>query len=126
MPKDFLLEIHCEEIPAKFLAPLHLDLQEKLIHLLEGKGLLDRGANLRSPDWYSPRKLAVFFPGISEMQSDIQSIEVGPSKAICLDAQGQPTDAGTRFADKWKSSFREVVFEEVKGKKGSMRCFAGP
>lgn len=62
MPKDFLLEIHCEEIPAKFLAPLHLDLQEKLIHLLEGKGLLDRGANLRSPDWYSPRKLAVF-PG---------------------------------------------------------------
>ena len=118
MPKDFLLEIHCEEIPAKFLAPLHLDLQEKLIHLLEEKGLLDRGANLRSPDWYSPRKLAVFFPGISEMQSDIQSIEVGPSKAICLDAQGQPTDAGTRFADKWKSSFREVVFEEVKGKKG--------
>ncbi|MEZ0120686.1 MAG: hypothetical protein SGVNAXEH_000830, partial [Holophagaceae bacterium] len=118
MAKDFLLEIHCEEIPAKFLAPLHSDLQEKLLNLLEVNGLVIQGGHLRSPDWYSPRKIAIFLPGILEIQPDIQSVEVGPSKAVCLDAHGQVTDAGTRFAEKWKSSFQEVVFEEVKGKKG--------
>ena len=51
MPKDFLLEIHCEEIPAKFLAPLHLDLQEKLIHLLEEKGLGTEDACRREMDY---------------------------------------------------------------------------
>jgi len=57
MAKDFLLEIHCEEIPAKFLAPLHSDLQEKLLNLLEVNGLVIQGGHLRSPDWYSPRKM---------------------------------------------------------------------
>ncbi len=118
MSKDFLLEIHCEEIPAKFLAPLHLELQDKLIQLFEGKGLVGRGTCPRSPDWYSPRKIAVFLPGIHEIQPDTQSLEVGPSKSICLDSLGQPTDAGLRFADKWKSNFGEIVYEEVKGKKG--------
>lgn len=118
MPKDFLLEIHCEEIPAKFLAPLHLELQAKVIELLTQKGLINYQKDLTSPDWYSPRKIAVFFPDILEIQPDIQVSEIGPSKAICFDSEGQPTEAALRFVNKWKSDFQELVFEEVKGKKG--------
>ncbi|BDU69822.1 glycine--tRNA ligase beta subunit [Geothrix oryzae] len=111
--QTFLLELHCEEIPARFLAPLTEEFGSAFQAWLNGQGL-----SLASLDpFYSPRKLAWRAQGLPAFQPDQTDSQVGPPQRMCVDEAGQPTIQGLKFAEKWGVDFGVVRFEQPAGKK---------
>ena len=93
---DFLLEIGCEEIPARMLDAASQDLRERLHKLLERERLSASGT-ISSLD--SPRRLAVLASGIPVAQPDVTEQVTGPSANVAF-KDGQPTPAAHAFARK--------------------------
>jgi len=93
---DFLLEIGCEEIPARMIDAAALDLRERVQKLLEREHLSATGA-ISSFD--SPRRLAVLASGIPVAQPDVTEQVNGPSANVAF-KDGQPTPAAHAFARK--------------------------
>src|ERR1019366_8089833 len=73
---DFLLEIGCEEIPARMIDAASLELRERLGTLLQRERLEPAGA-VSYLD--TPRRLAVLASGIPVSQPDITERVNGPS-----------------------------------------------
>jgi glycyl-tRNA synthetase beta chain len=92
---DFLLEIGCEEMPARMIDAASLDLRERVHKLLEREHL-SAGA-ISSLD--SPRRLAVLASGIPLAQPDITEQITGPSTNVAF-KDGQPSPAAHAFAKK--------------------------
>jgi glycyl-tRNA synthetase beta chain len=93
---DFLLEIGCEEIPARMIDAASLDLRERVHKLLERERLSATGP-ISSLD--SPRRLAVLASGIPVAQPDVTEQVTGPSANVAF-KDGQPTPAAHAFARK--------------------------
>ncbi len=111
--EDFLLELHCEEIPARFLKLLTEDLAGRLKAWAEAQGLGALGVQV----FYSPRKLAWRVLDLPTAQPDRKETQVGPPKRMCVDADGKPTVTGLKFAEKWNVAFEALAFDLVAGKK---------
>ena len=93
---DFLLEIGCEEIPARMIDAASLELRERLNTLLQRERLEPAGA-VSYLD--TPRRLAVLASGIPASQPDITEQVNGPSAQVAY-KDGQPTPAAHAFAKK--------------------------
>src|SRR6266478_143990 len=93
---DFLLEIGCEEIPARMIGAASRELRERLKTLLQRERLEPAGA-ISYLD--TPRRLAVLAFGIPASQPDITEQVNGPSAQIAY-KDGQPTPAAHAFAKK--------------------------
>jgi glycyl-tRNA synthetase beta chain len=93
---DFLLEIGCEEIPARMIEAGSLELRERVGKLLERERLAPNGA-ITFLD--TPRRLAVLASGIPAAQPDVTEHITGPSLAVAY-KDGQPTAAAHAFAKK--------------------------
>ena len=93
---DFLLEIGCEEIPARMIDGAARELRDRIGTLLERERLAHSGA-IASFD--TPRRLAVMVPGIPAAQADITEQLTGPSAQVAF-KDGQPTPAAHAFATK--------------------------
>jgi glycyl-tRNA synthetase beta chain len=93
---DFLLEIGCEEIPARMIDAASLDLRERVQQLLNQEHLSATGTIL-SLD--SPRRLAVLAEGVPSAQADVTDQVTGPSANVAF-KDGQPTQAAYAFARK--------------------------
>src|ERR1700738_2601355 len=93
---DFLLEIGCEEIPARMIDAASQELRERVAALLNRERLSSSG-NLSSFD--TPRRLAVLVPGIAAAQDDVTEQVTGPSTNVAY-KDGQPTPAAHAFAKK--------------------------
>src|ERR1700756_5372606 len=93
---DFLLEIGCEEIPARMIEAGSLELRERVGKLLERERLAPNGA-VTFLD--TPRRLAVLASGIPAAQPDVTEQITGPSLAVAY-KDGQPTAAAHAFAKK--------------------------
>jgi len=93
---DFLLEIGCEEIPARMIDAASQELRERVAALLNRERLSSSG-NLSSFD--TPRRLAVLAPGIAAAQDDVTEQVTGPSTNVAY-KDGQPTPAAHAFAKK--------------------------
>src|SRR5713226_8196871 len=93
---DFLLEIGCEEIPARMIDAASQELRERLNRLLQRERLEPTGA-LAHLD--SPRRLAVLAAGLPSAQADITEQVSGPSAQVAY-KDGQPTPAAHAFAKK--------------------------
>src|SRR5215470_13643330 len=93
---DFLLEIGCEEIPARMIEGASRELRERVGKLLERERLSPGGA-ITSFD--TPRRLAVIVPGIPTAQADVTEQVTGPSAQVAF-KDGQPTPAAYAFAKK--------------------------
>src|ERR1700730_15069111 len=93
---DFLLEIGCEEIPARMIDAASRELRERLHTLLQRERLQPAGA-ISHLD--TPRRLAVLASGIPASQPDITEQVNGPSVQIAY-KDGQPTPAAHAFAKK--------------------------
>jgi glycyl-tRNA synthetase beta chain len=117
--QTFLLELHCEEIPARFLSPLTNDLSAKIeTALATWFSNSDAAAwHEQAEGFYSPRKIALRFRGIATIQSDQTETQVGPPQRLCVDESGKPTIQGEKFAEKWGVPFAAVRFEQPTGKK---------
>jgi glycyl-tRNA synthetase beta chain len=93
---DFLLEIGCEEIPARMLDAASLELRERVQKLLERERLSPKGA-ISYLD--TPRRLAVFAAAVPTAQPDVTEQVNGPSVSAAF-KDGQPTMAAQSFAKK--------------------------
>ena len=92
---DFLLEIGCEEIPARMIAAASQELRDRVAALLSRERLL--GGEVTHFD--SPRRLAVMAADIAPSQADVVEQVSGPSVNVAY-KDGQPTPAAHAFARK--------------------------
>src|SRR5258705_1030262 len=93
---DFLLEIGCEEVPARMLDAGALEMRDRVSKLLERERLAPQVAVAHSD---SPGRLAVLASGIPHAQPDITEQITGPSVSVAF-KDGQPTAAAHAFAKK--------------------------
>ncbi|MGD0213216.1 MAG: glycine--tRNA ligase subunit beta [Terriglobales bacterium] len=93
---DFLLEIGCEEIPARMIDAASRELQERLSTLLQRERLEPSGSITHLD---TPRRLAVLASGIPASQPDVTEQVNGPSAQVAY-KDGQPTPAAHAFAKK--------------------------
>ncbi len=92
---DFLLEIGCEEIPARMIGAAAVELRDRVAALLSRERL--SGGEITHFD--SPRRLAVMASGIAASQADVVEQVTGPSVNVAY-KDGQPTPAAHAFAKK--------------------------
>jgi glycyl-tRNA synthetase beta chain len=92
---DFLLEIGCEEIPARMMSAASEELRDRVVALLNRERL--SGGEVTHFD--TPRRLAVMAAGIAASQADIVEQVNGPSVNVAY-KDGQPTPAAHAFAKK--------------------------
>src|SRR5215468_2796108 len=108
---DFLLEIGCEEIPARMIDAGAEELRERVAKLLERERLVPT----RVSGFDTPRRLAVLATGIPTSQPDVTEQVTGPSLAVAY-KDGQPTPAAHAFAKKYGVDISQ--FEKTSTPKG--------
>jgi glycyl-tRNA synthetase beta chain len=92
---DFLLEIGCEEIPARMIDAASEELRQRVSALLSRERL--SAGEVTHFD--TPRRLAVMATGIAASQADVIEQLNGPSVSVAY-KDGQPTPAAHAFAKK--------------------------
>src|SRR5512141_3135643 len=94
MPKELLLEIGSEEIPAGFITGALGAMEELAAKALTGARL--EYSAIRAMG--NPRRLVLHVSGISDMQPDSVREVLGPPKSAAYDKDGNLTKAATGFA----------------------------
>src|SRR6202021_2547291 len=92
---DFLLEIGCEEIPARMIAAASEELRDRVGALLNRERLTGGAVTL----FDTPRRVAVMASDIAASQADVTEEITGPSVNVAY-KDGQPTPAAHAFAKK--------------------------
>lgn len=93
---DFLLEIGCEEIPARMIDGAARELGERLTTLFQRESLQPSGP---LQQLHTPRRLAFLASGIPASQPDATEQVTGPSAQVAF-KDGAPTPAAHAFARK--------------------------
>jgi glycyl-tRNA synthetase beta chain len=109
---EFLLEIGCEEIPARMIDAASTELRERVHKLLTRERLAPTG-DIRSLD--TPRRLAVLASDVPATQPDVTEQVTGPSVNVAF-RDGQPTPAAQAFAK--KAGIEVAALERVTTAKG--------
>jgi len=92
---DFLLEIGCEEIPARMIDAASAELRERVGALLTRERLGGEGVT----SFDTPRRLAIMARNIAASQADVVEQLTGPSVNVAY-KDGEPTPAAHAFAKK--------------------------
>jgi glycyl-tRNA synthetase beta chain len=108
---DFLLEIGCEEIPARMIDAASVELRERVGKLLQRERMA--ASALSSLD--TPRRLGVLAAGVPAAQPDVTEQLTGPSTSVAF-KDGQPTPAAHAFAK--KAGIDVAALEKVTTPKG--------
>ncbi len=93
---NLLLEIGAEEIPAGYIAPALEAIASNLLKKLSA-------ARIEYGDvktFGTPRRLAVMVEGVATKQPTVSKDVLGPPTKVAFDADGQPTMAAVKFAEK--------------------------
>lgn len=95
MPSDLLIEIGCEDLPARYVMPLAGALRTGVVGGLDKRGVGHGDAKV----YATPRRIAVLVAAVAAEQP-AQSIDLtGPALNVAL-KDGQPTPAALGFAKK--------------------------
>ena len=93
---DFLLEIGCEEIPARMIEGAEAELSRRVGELLARERLSSQA----SVEAYStPRRIAVLARNLESAQADVEEEVTGPAVKVAF-KDGQPGPAAHAFAKK--------------------------
>lgn len=95
---ELLLEVGCEEIPARFVRDLSRGLAENLGIFLKNNRVEVGPEGIRN--FFTPRRLICHIPVLAHRQSDIEETLTGPPKKVAFDEQGHATQAVRSFAEK--------------------------
>src|SRR5258708_14328095 len=95
---DFLLEIGCDEIPARMLDGASEELVKRVTELLVRESLRKSG-DAPAQAFATSRRLAVLVPGVVATQPDVIEQITGPSLKVAY-KDGAPTPAAEAFAKK--------------------------
>src|SRR5438094_1378255 len=109
---DFLLEIGCEEIPARMVDAASHELKQRVEDLLTRERLASSGEIVTLD---TPRRLAVLASGIAAAQADVTEQVTGPAVSVAF-KDGQPTPAAHAFAK--KAGVDVTKLDRVKTPKG--------
>lgn len=93
---DLLLEIGCEEIPARMIFDASQELEKRVLELLKTHRLQPSG-NVSKAE--TPRRLTLMAQGVPATQPDTQEQLTGPAVKVAY-KDGQPTAAAQAFAKK--------------------------
>jgi glycyl-tRNA synthetase beta chain len=102
---DFLVEIGLEEVPARMIAGAQVELQQRVVKMLERERLVRSGTEAKS--FATPRRLAVWVKDVAERQEDVAEELVGPSVKVAY-KDGVATPAAMAFAKKAGVSVAEL------------------
>ena len=117
MAAEFLLEIGCEEIPARFLPGASQQLKQNIQRVLSVHSLdFDEIAA-----YSTPRRLIVHASGVATTQPARSQEITGPPWAIAFDRDGRPTAAAQGFARKNRVGVEAL--SRIKTKKGSYLAY---
>ena len=94
MPRDLLVEIGTEELPASFILPAVEDLRRGITERLGAARLAHRGWRI----FATPRRLAVEIKEVAEATTDTSREVIGPPAKSAFDQKGKPTQAAEKFA----------------------------
>ena len=94
--KRLLLEIGAEEIPAGYIDPALKAMAANLLQKLDN-ARIDHGA---VKTYGTPRRLAVEVADVAEKQKSLSTDVLGPPVKVGFDADGKPTMAAHKFAEK--------------------------
>lgn len=111
---DLLLEIGCEEIPARQLDLGMAWLAEHVPARLAAARLDSREVVVMG----TPRRLAFIARGVATTSRDLEERVVGPAVAAAFTPDGAPTKAAEAFASKNGLDLKRCTKEAVAGKKG--------
>lgn len=96
---DLLIEIGCEEIPARMIDGARDEFAKRLDDLLRRERLLN-GDPSGMQVFSTPRRLACVISGIAARQPDLEEQQTGPAIKVAF-KDGSPTAAAEAFARKW-------------------------
>ncbi|MGL6024525.1 MAG: glycine--tRNA ligase subunit beta, partial [Cetobacterium sp.] len=115
-----LFEIGMEELPARFLVQTLKEMKENL----EGK-LNDRRIKFEEIKTFgTPRRLIVLVQGLSESQSDLDMLNMGPAKQVAFGENGEISRAGLGFAKSQGVEATDLeIIETPKGEYIAVRKF---
>jgi glycyl-tRNA synthetase beta chain len=113
----FLLEVGCEEIPARFLQDAEKSLGERVQAALREARLLvgavrDQIGAVREPPlrtYSTPRRLVVHVPALLARQPDKVEEILGPPVKVAVDAEGKYTRAAESFAQKNSTRLEDLI-----------------
>jgi glycyl-tRNA synthetase beta chain len=91
---ELLLEVRCEEVPARMLAPAVKQLASRLFEVLMERHLTPD----KTHTGFTPRRLVVAMSGIATQEPDREEEATGPPVQAGFDAEGKPTAAALGFA----------------------------
>ncbi len=95
MPKgEFLLEVRCEEIPARMVRKATQDLGSRIFQELLNRQLTPREIETG----FTPRRLMVALKKVPGREPDRSEELTGPPASVAFDAEGMPTKAAVGFA----------------------------
>ena len=109
---DFLLEIGCDEIPARMIDSAREELSRRVVSVLTRESLL-KGSTAEA--YATPRRLALIVPGVAASQPDVTEQVTGPSFKVAF-KDGKPTSAAEAFAK--KAGVDVAKLEKVTSAKG--------
>jgi glycyl-tRNA synthetase beta chain len=97
-----LVEIGCEEIPARFLTAAQADFGNAVVNALGEARLLPEGPGTEPlfETYSTPRRLVALVPRVLEKQTTQVEEVLGPPVRVAFDAEGKPTKAAESFAQK--------------------------
>ncbi len=104
-----LIEIGAEEIPAGYIIPALNAFKNNILSALD-RSRIDHGD---AEVFGTPRRLALKVDQVSEMQNPKTSTITGPPEKVGFDADGKPTIAAVKFADKAGIAVDSVTIEET-------------
>ena len=104
--RSLLVEIGCEELPIHAVDDLAHAFAQGVCDGLSKRGI---AADLdHAQTFATPRRLAVWVPGVAFIQPEQRNESFGPYVNIALDAAGQPTKALLGFAHKAGVEWRQL------------------
>ena len=93
---ELLLEVRCEEIPARMLQPAVRELATRCFERLVARGMTPSEVLTA----FTPRRLCLAAKGLPEREPDRREELVGPPVTAAFDADAQPTRAARGFAER--------------------------
>ncbi len=114
---DLLIELFTEELPPKALKALGASFSGTIVSELQSRALV--ATDVQAEGFASPRRLAVRVPAVAARGQD-RKVEVkGPSTKVGLGADGQPTMALIKWAEKQGARVEQLT----QGNDGKQDCF---
>lgn len=112
MNEPFLLEIGCEEIPARMIAAGAEDLRARVVAVLDASGF-PHGSSLA---WGGTRRLAVCVESVAGRLPGKDEVVLGPPASVAFKDDGKLAPAGAGFAK--KQGIDSSILQKIETDKG--------